>query len=88
MRIRGDAERAPFITDELRRDPPKLTTPRPLLPTFHPARPGTLPLSSRLHHESGLTLRITRPPAPLLLMTSFVSRVACMRLLGRLRARP
>ena len=32
--------------------------------------------------RSRRTLRITRPPKPLLLMTTVVSRVACMRLFG------
>ena len=66
-----------------------------------PSTTATIASTSRLRHPprtriqsvevsdrpSNLTLRITRPPTSSMWITVFVSRVACMRLLDRLRAR-
>jgi hypothetical protein len=58
-----------------------------IIPLRYPLRPR-IQFTESLYLNKNLTLRITRPPTPLLMMTSSVSRVACMRLLGRPRAPP
>jgi hypothetical protein len=58
---------------------------RPFDSIIQPARPRQPRHTTRLFSllpEAVLTLRITRRPAPLLMMTACVSAVACMRLFG------
>jgi hypothetical protein len=60
-----DAERAPLMTRQPRRDPLNLTTPRTLRATLFSRETRPKTFSSRLRQKSGLTPRITRRPAPL-----------------------